>query len=400
MKNLILIFVFTLLATGLWAQKEVNKAKMAFDKGELDAAKEQIDLAVENPKANTKAKTWYYKGIIYGAIATSEDTTYKALADEQEALTQAVEAYQKAMELEDNENSTYYVFSSQETISLWGVYITKGAEAYEAGDYEKARIDFERTISIMPADTTGYLYAGISAQNSDQPGKAMEHYYKCIEMGYQSPDIWNSLIYLERNSNEDMEKALDLTLQAREKFPDNQDFAKEEIQLLLNMDRLDEAKNKLENAIKEEPENMALILNLAVLNDNAHKALVENEAEEAKIYEAFESATESYKRALEVEPDNLVANYNLAAMYNEKANIYYRQVQDMDIKEYQKSGKEVAAKGNEFIQQALPYMEKAYELAPDDIDTVSALQIFYTKLKMNDKAEEMSNRLDELEGDN
>ncbi len=72
----------------------------------------------------------------------------------------------------------------------------------------------------------------------------------------------------------------------------------------------------------------------------------------------------------------------------------------MDIPEYQKSGNEVAAKGNEFIQQALPYMEKAYELAPDDIDAVSALQIFYTKLKMNDKAEEMSNRLDELEGDN
>jgi len=168
---------------------------------------------------------------------------------------------------------------------------------------------------------------------------------------------------------------------------------------LLNMDKLDEAKARLNSQMEEEPDNHALYLNLAVLVDNEHKALSEDEdADATKLQESFEMAVKNYEKTLEIKGDDLVANYNLAALYNEKANVYYREVGAMDIKEYQDRGDEVAKKGNEFIEKALPYMEKAYELQPDDIDAVSALQVFYTKLKMNDKAEVMANKLDELEG--
>ncbi len=397
MRKIILLILSFHLILGTFAQKEVNKAKMARDKGELDIAKEQIDLAMDNPKAIEKGKTYYERGLIYQAIATSDNPDYQNLIPRAEAVKEVVAAYNKVLEME-KQNSTYHLFASQQMDNLWSVLINEGATAYDAEDYEGAIAAFELTALARPNDTTAYLYAGVATQQIEQYDVALRHYYICLENGYGGADVWNSIIFLERTVNEDDEKALEMVRKAKEAFPEDNNFAKEEIQLLLNMDKLDEAKSKIRTQIAEEPDNFALYLNLAVLLDNEHKSLMEKEdVDPDQIEDLFDNAVSNYKKTLEIKDDDLVANYNLAALYNEKANIYYRQVGAMDIKQYQKNGAEVAEKGHTYIKEALPYMERAFELNSEDLDAASALQVFYTKLKMNDKAQEMALKLDELE---
>jgi len=398
MRKILLFLLSVTLVTVGFAQKEVTKAKTARDKGELAEAKEQIDLAMDNPKAIEKGKTFYERGLVYQDLAMTENPDYQAIMPREDAVKEAVTSYNKVLEME-KESTTYYIFATQQLDNMWSVLINEGATAYDAGDFEHAVEAFGLTAISKPDDTTAYLYGGVAAQQIEQYDVALVNYYTCLEKGYGGTDIWNSIIFLERTQNEDDEKALEMVRKAKEKFPDNNDFAKEEIQLLLNMDKLDEAKDKLAVQISEEPENFALYLNLAVLLDNEHKAQMNDEdVNLAKAQETFDQAVTNYEKALGLKDDDLVSNYNLAALYNEKANVYYKEVGAMDIKEYQKSGEEVAQQGHAYIEKALPYMEKALELNPDDLDVVSALQVFYSKLKMNDKAEEMANKLDELEG--
>lgn len=377
----------------------INKAKTSLEKGELDVAKQNIDMAIVHEKTISKDKTWYYKGLIYEAISVSEDASYSGLVPQEEAIKEAVAAYNKAVELGGGTSQYGGVLTESKIDNMWRIYLNKGAEAFDAKDYEEAVKAFDLTKLVKPTDTTAYMYAGIAAQQIEEYDVALANFYAMIENGSSSADIYSSVIYLEKSKNDDMEKALEWTLKAKEKFPNNQSFAKEEIQLLLNMDKIDEAKVKLEKAIEAEPDNANLYLNLAVLNDNAHKALLDSEEEtdEAEVQEYFTNAVNNYAKTLELDPDNIIANYNIAVLYNDKANIYYKEVNAMGIKEYQKRGEEVSSQGTQYIEKALPFMEKSLELDPTDIDALSALQIFYVKLKMMDKAEAMATKLEKLE---
>jgi len=47
--------------------------------------------------------------------------------------------------------------------------------------------------------------------------------------------------------------------------------------------------------------------------------------------------------------------------------------------------------------KALPYMEKAYELKPDDIYAMRSLRELYYRLKMTDKYNVIKEKLDKIE---
>ena len=73
MKKQILLFSFVVLTLMGWAQKpSLNKAYNAFSNGEYLEAKGLIDQCLEDPKLNTKANTYLYKGNIYLYLANQE----------------------------------------------------------------------------------------------------------------------------------------------------------------------------------------------------------------------------------------------------------------------------------------------------------------------------------------
>ena len=72
MRNLVILMLALVSGVVLGQKKpNINKAKGYLDKGEYVAAQEEIDRAIEYEKTMGKAKTWYYRGMIYAALDTA-----------------------------------------------------------------------------------------------------------------------------------------------------------------------------------------------------------------------------------------------------------------------------------------------------------------------------------------
>ncbi len=376
MKKLVSTVIFCLMAGGVYAQNSaVNKASQFKDKGELMNAKDQIDLATVHEKTINKPKTWFTKGEVYEAIAF--DSTYQDMQDE--ALTEAVAAYNKAKSLD--EGGSYDGLSLIKIDNMWGTMINNGAEAYNQEDYEKAITYFEKSSILKPEDTTGYYYAGIAAQQGELYQKALDNYYKLIDLDYHSEDIYSSVVYLERTHNNDDEKALEVLGQARVHFPDNETLMKEEINLLIVTEQTDKAKAKLTEAIKAEPDNANLYYNLAYISEQT-----DDDA----------AAVANYEKAIEADPEYFDATFNLAVNFYNKGAEILKKANDMDLRTYQKEGKKVEEEARVEFNKCLPYLKKANEIKPEDRTVLETLQTVYVQLKMNDKAEALNTQLEAL----
>lgn len=393
-KKLLVLVIAVLMSAATFAQKgSVTKAEAYLAKPDYVSAKAEVDVAIADPKKAEKSRTWFTTGKVYQAIATSEDESTKAI--DPEALAKAVNAYNKVLEME-KDNSSYYLISTTNLDQMWGNFLNAGGTAYGEEDFDLALSLFEKALLVKENDSTTLFYAGVAAQQGGDTDKTLKYYYQMIDADIASADVYSSVIYYERQ-NENNEKALEVTRAGKEKFPTDSRFGQEEISLLLTMDKMDEAKEQLVKAIEADPENVNLHLNLGVLYDNLGSALMsEGKKEEARVN--FDKAKECYLNAIKVDPDSYIANFNAGVIYVNLAKEYYDEARDMDLKSYQKYGEAKIKKGDEILKQGLPYMEKALSIKPDDVDGLKALQQVYTQLKMMDKAEEIYSKVEELEG--
>ncbi|MDN5202510.1 tetratricopeptide repeat protein [Fulvivirgaceae bacterium BMA10] len=381
MKKVSFLLIASFMITVGFAQNSnVTKANTALSKGELDKAKEYIDAATVHEKTKEKGKTWYIRGQIYEAIVTSEDAAVQGLSAD--ALDQTVEAYNKTLEIE-KENTTYHIFAGQKLDGLWGQFLNSGAEKYQADDYAGALAEFDKSISIKPKDTTAYIYAAITAQSHKDYDLAKDHYRTLLSLGYSNPDVYKSLIFFQRSHYKDNLKALEVLKEAREKYPDDKDLMKEEINLLILTEQVEEAKEKLEIAIEQEPNNSNLRYNLAFLYDQVGEQ---------------EKSLQSYLKAIEIDPNYFDANYNVAVIKFNVAVETLKEANNMDLATYRKEGKQVEAKAGELFKEAVPYFEKAHEIKPEDISVLENLEIIYKQLKMFDKVEAVQSKITALGG--
>jgi tetratricopeptide (TPR) repeat protein len=87
---------------------------------------------------------------------------------------------------------------------------------------------------------------------------------------------------------------------------------------------------------------------------------------EAKFKSNKEKAYSTYKKALEVDPNNYDVNFNMAVMYFNEAVEIKRAVDAMDMKTFQAEGKAIETKACEQFKTSKPYFDKCKSLKPDD----------------------------------
>ncbi len=381
MKRVTLLAVFSLVAVFALAQSSaVNKAETFRKDGKLAEAKPLVDQAIEHEKTKDKGKTWYVRGQVYEDIATSADPAVTSI--DSDAANKAIEAYAKVQNME-KEGSTYYSFAQIRIDNMWAAFLNAGASKYGEGDYESAINNFLICQKVKPMDTTAYLYAGAAAQSAEKYDLALESYYKLVELGSKKADVYGSLIALEKLHNRDTAKAMALVQEALEHNPGNDGLKREEINLLIMTNKLEDAKAKLLATIEDDPDNHQLYYSLAYMYDETGDD---------------DNAVKSYEQALGIKPDFFEANFNLAVLLYNKGAEKYKEANNLSIQEYQKKGADIEAEGKEWLAKSLPYWEAAYGAKQDDLATISNLQSVYVRLKMNDKAEEMAKRAEELGG--
>lgn len=379
---LILFMCFGFMASHA-QNRAVNKADNFFKSGKLAEAKEQIDMAAEHEKTKDKAKTWVTRGQVYGAIALSEDESVRNLATD--PLEEAVRSYRKAMELEGKKESTSYIYAETQIEDLWGKMVNQGAKSFEAGEYEAAQKGFEKALLVKPTDTLATFYAGVAAQNAGDIDEAVSYFYKYEEIGNPDEQIYNMLITYEL-SKENNEKAMAMIDKAQKKFPENVDFTKHKYQILLKEGKTEEAIQGLQEAIKAEPNNPDLHYNIGALN------------EELKNKDA---AIEAYKKALEVDPNHKNASYNLAVIYYDRAADLIREANALGISAAdKKKHKELTTKADAKFKEALPFIEKAQSLTPDDRSLVQILMIAYDRTGQHKKADALEKKLNSMPQEN
>lgn len=396
MKKVFLLVVCALSIQLAHAQYKgsVGKAESNLAKGDLEAAKGEIDMAVTIEKNAEKSRTWFTMGKIYQAIATSNNASITSLDDQ--AIEKAAEAYQKTMEMEKEGSPTFYL-AQQNIDDLWGSFINVGGDAYSNEDFGTAYEQFMTALRVKPSDSLTTYYAAAAAQQQGEFQNALDRYYELIENGDGNNDIYSTVAYLERAEMNNDQKALEIVQAARELYPDDDKFAKEEINLLIALEQVDEAREKLESEIERDPDNVSLRLNLGIMYDNLGTSyMTDGKVEDGRA--AYQKALGAYGKAVEVEPGNFVGLYNYGAVYVNLGKVYLDEARDMDLKTYQKEGPALVEKAQEELKKALPYLEKAHEVDPSDADALRALYQVYQQLKMSDKAEEAYNKIEALEG--
>jgi len=377
------LFLFLLLTVSVaFAQKEktpkIEKAKLLLDKGEVAEAQMIIDAAVGNEKTKDKVKTWYYRGLIYETIYNSEDEAIKSLSDN--AYNIAAESFLKVKEMEP-ETSTYYIFADQRIVALYSAAFNGAVEAYQSGDYEGSIAYFDMVKLVFPNDTTAWQYTGYAAQQLDDTELALENFNYLADHNMADVNVHRNIIYVYRAVVNDTLAALEAARRARLQYPEDHDLKQDLITLLIMADKVDEAKQRLTDAIADDPDNYILYYEMGYIYDAA---------------EEYDEASKWYEKCLEKNPEYFEALYNLGVnKYNQGAEIL-KEAQDMDLDTYKKEGKAVEARANEVFTLAVPYFEKAHEVNPEDISTLQTLQTLYALMKEYEKVNEVKAKLDAL----
>jgi len=352
--------------------KSVGDPKLG--ENQLKEAKEAIDKAKEHDKTKDLPETWVYAAL----IEANRALVYEDESDD--AVELALEAISKAKELDEKDKFEENISVAEQTLGQ--IYFNNGVKAWEDQDFKTAYTNFEGALEYIPGDTTLTYYSGLAAIQNQDYENAVEKYKEILPhedfSEHKTVTVDLPKLYL---SMQDTTNALKYAQEAADAYPDDNDIAVQNIEL--NLMTGNEAKiiSDIEDQISKDGDNEHLHYYLGI----AYSA--KGEGDKAK---------ESYKEALKINPDHAEANTNMAV------NIMNSVKKDLsDLNPNKEVSNEEYAEGidkiKEDIQEALPYLEKATELNPDDQDSWRNLKSYYDFMQDEEKSNEIQEKIESLQ---
>ncbi len=105
-------------------------------------------------------------------------------------------------------------------------------------------------------------------------------------------------------------------------------------------------------------------------------------------------AKQSYNKILDVDPNNISANYNMGILYyNQAVNLINQSDYDIDIVALS----DIQDNSIKLFKESLPFMEKAYSLDPRRRETLLGLSGIYFSLNEFEKSNMFKLKLEEIE---
>ncbi|MCD4769949.1 MAG: tetratricopeptide repeat protein [Bacteroidales bacterium] len=382
MKRFFLSLLISIIAIGAFAQKGKVASTLNFiDAGTFDKAKEAIDAAIVHEKTKEWPKTYYAKGRLAQALYETDDPAKQALYPE--PLMLAYTSYLKSIELDEKESMQKLVILQLPQLS--NDFLEWAIAEFEAEEFVKSLIAFEKLIEIQKSDiyigsvdSAVIFNAGLSAYNAKLWDKAIDYFDQGISMAYgkTQPYLFKYLTYNEMGDMENAEKAL---TDAFEAFPADQNILLNLIQFYLENEMDDAAFDYINMAKESDQNNYSLFWAEGILYLKQDK---------------FDEAIIALKKSIEIKPDFFNTQYNIGVCYYNKASNMFNEANDiMDNAEY----KEATDKAYKVFGDAIPYMETAHDLNPDDLETLISLKELYYRLKMTEKYDVVVAKINELE---
>jgi len=426
-KLLTLVLVFTITAVSFAQKDEIKALEKALKKSNFADAKSAASAAeamMGNMDDKTKAKFLFLKAQALYANGTASGSD----------LDETVATLEELKDHESSVGKLRYTEDADEMKSkIYNSFLTKANEAFKKKDYDVVTKAYEKIYKISPKDTS-FLYdaALLSAQNNDYE-TSLKHFIKLKELGYtgikmtyratnketgkEEPFIDKASrdfsvktikthikpvdvkeeskranivkniasIYVSQGDNE---KALTVTKEARDEFPDDKELLLTEAVVLTKVGENEKALGLFKQALKEDPNNANLNFNVGVT------------AMEANQYDVAKSA---FEQALKLKPDYVNAAMNLSFIEVDKGNSLYEEMNKLgdsaaDYKRYD----ELKAQKDELFKAGAEILEKFVANNPnlDEVGVYNQLANIYSALGETDKYNSYKNKVKEIESGN
>jgi tetratricopeptide (TPR) repeat protein len=371
MKKFFLLIAAISISFAAMSQKgKVTSALSYIDQGILDKAKDAIDQALVNESTINWFNTYFAKGKLCQATFESDNPKFKAFYPD--PLEEAYASYEKSMELDAKGTIKKKIITNMIYNSLAVNLYAQGSSRFTDKDYAGALKSFETQIKITEGnmyvgavDTGMYYNAGLAAVNSAKYNEAIKYFEKCAEMKYLGITPYYQ-IYESYLGLGDTIKAESILTGLSSKFPDDKTITLQLIDLYIKSNKNEEALKYIKVAKENDPNNYSIFFAAGIIYLNENR---------------YDEAITELTRSIEIKGDLYDTQYGIGAAYiNKAADMFLKANEIMDVKKYS----DAIDLANAVYAKALPYMEKAHELKPDDVYAMRSLQELYYRLKQKD----------------
>ena len=381
MKRISLLLVLVTAMTLGFAQKNVRQTASNFLKeGKLDKAMEAINQCIQDPSTATDAKAWFIRGNIYLEMANTKDEKYKSL--DPNPLKQALDSYKKATEYDTKKEYAEDIFAKVN----WqrNNYFNQAVDNYNKKLYKDAMLAFENgayaLASINVPDTISLFYAAACAGMAEENAKAKEYYIELLKQNAKSTTIYISLSDLYRQ-DKDSAGALRVVREGQKLYPNDLKLFLAETNIYLTFGNTQKALSNLKTATEKDSTNATVFFALGTIYDNLSSDTSRSEKARS---ESFELAIKAYKSAMKLNPNYFEPNYNIGALYVNKAASINDEANKLPL-DADVQFKKLKAEADNYLELATPYLEKASEILPTDINTLISLKQIYSRSNKKDK---------------
>ncbi len=388
----------------------VNSMVNSLEKGMTDEA---LTLAIGKPERYRNTRVDGQKGIkwiydTYDLTVTLVDDkviewnkpkngAFEGIVSQEEALTKAKEYYIKAMQIDPRESNNMLNPVAPPVgleLVLTG-FINQGAVLYTQNKIPEAHKMFMESVQLSamlgkPNEYAMFLAARTARLDSNFV-VADQIYATLVEIKSTNPDVYAEYARMLTNDGE-YEKALEVVNKGYEIDEQNREIMLSEADIYLSQKDFVKTKEVLEQILVNDPDNAELNY---YIGDMYNEFTKDSAITEEQFLEYLQEANKYYQRALKIKPDFMNAVFNNGIIYFNYGVEVIRQIQELPPSanvEYNR-GKQ---KADSLFRIALPLLERALELSPEDMPTIYTLRQIYTRLDMMDKAIEMKKLYDKL----
>ena len=398
MKRLLLTVALCVAASSAsFAQKKAVKEAQGIakgDKADFTEARALIKGALENPETKDDAQAWYVAGFIEDQQFSAERT--KQILGQQpnepvmyEALGAILPYFKKAYELDQlpNEKGKIKPKYSKDIKSILGAdhvyFFNGGAYYFDQKDYKKAYDFFNQYLEIseLPMfegtqtaekDSTFMsvqFYAAVAATQLQDSPIAIKALERAKSSDFRLNDVYQYLSYEYKQAGDSVNYVKTLE-EGYAKFPNEEFFLMSLIDAYIQSSQNEKAISYLNTAIAQKPSDSQLYHALGIVYETGIKD--------------YAKAEETFKKALEVNPESVESMSALGRIYyNQAVNKQGEANMINDSKKYQ----EELTIAKDLFKQALPYFQKAHEMKPSESEYMVALRGIYYNLNMGPELE-------------
>jgi len=397
MKKLILTLALVATSALVFGQKKVVRtAEKDYKKGELESALTNVNMALENAETMDDPEVMLLKAQIQlKMFGTDSTNTMGNLEVGKGSYESFVSAFEKGgSDKTDGVGEDIYaedMLGVPDNLRPYSIYtlkntaFDKAVERYNSNDYEMAYEFFNLAGEIDPADTTVHYNAGFLANDLGRTEDARKHFNLLLEVPeFNKLNAYYNLVQIE-SSEGNPEAAYEIVQQGREDYPSDKGLAEYEIQLLLQLDKLDEAMASVKEALENDPENTGILLRSGYLKEQSGD---------------IEGALADYKKTVEIDPDFYEGNYYTGALMVDRSREILAELNNLSDEEWEKRSESMGKEANQYYADAVPYFERALAQKPEDTNTMIVLFQIHTRLKNEADAEKYNAKLVELLGPN